>query len=258
MTEATQTWSFNTSRIGRQVLVYDQLASTNTTAAELAASGNNDGLVVIANYQSSGRGQYGRVWQSRPGSSLLMSIVLDPPSELRKPAILTALAAVAVSEAIVTITGIQARIKWPNDLILRNKKVCGILIEQHGSSAIIGIGLNLNQTTEDFTAAALPDATSLATETGLQFDLQTVAGTVLHQLDKEYACLLGNEREVVESNWSWRIGLIGQDVSVELMDGSTMVGKLLEMDFEKLELSRGDGTTIQLIVPEMVRHIALL
>jgi BirA family biotin operon repressor/biotin-[acetyl-CoA-carboxylase] ligase len=257
MIPPSDTWSLNTSRIGRQVLVYDQLASTNTTAAELAVLENNDGLAVIARHQTSGRGQYGRVWRSEPGSSLLMSIVLNPPHELRRPAVLTALAAVAVSEAIATITGIQARIKWPNDLLLRNKKVCGILIEQHGSSAIIGIGLNLNQTMVDFTTATLPDATSLAMEAGLQFNLQTVAGTVLYQLDREYTRLLGDEREVIESNWSWRIGLIGQDVSVELMDGSIQSGRLLEMDFNKLELARVDGI-IQELVPETVRHIVVV
>ncbi|HEV3387241.1 MAG TPA: biotin--[acetyl-CoA-carboxylase] ligase [Gemmata sp.] len=257
MSPTSETWSFNTSRIGRQVLVFDQLLSTNTTAAEFAAHSESDGLVVVAKYQTSGRGQYGRVWQSRAGSSLLMSVVLNPPNELRRPSVLTAFAAVSVAEAIFTLTGVQARIKWPNDLLLRDRKVCGILIEQHGSSAIVGIGLNLNQSTEDFSAAALPDATSLAMESGLQFELRTAAGLVLQRLDREYIRLLSIERDAVEANWKWRIGLIGREVAIELMDGSMIAGRLMGMDFQKLELANGDGA-VQTIVPEAVRHIVAM
>jgi len=255
MTPATETWTLDTSRIGRRVLVYGQLASTNTTATEFAALPDSDGLVIIANFQTTGRGQYGRVWQSRPGSSLLMSVVLNPPNELRRPAILTAFAAVAVSEVVLALTGIQARIKWPNDLFIRGKKVCGILIEQHGSTAILGIGLNLNQTKEEFEAAGLPDATSLGMASGGVFEMRTTAGIVIPRLDREYERLLSGERITVEAEWKWRIGLLGRQVTVEFMDGSTIVGQLLEMEFDGLELEMEDGT-IQLIVPETVRHIS--
>jgi BirA family biotin operon repressor/biotin-[acetyl-CoA-carboxylase] ligase len=139
-------------------------------------------------------------------------------------------------------------------LLIRDRKVCGILIEQHGSSAIVGIGLNLNQTTEDFAEAGLPDATSPAMEMGLQFELRTAAELVLQQLDREYNRLVGIERNAVEANWKWRIGLIGQEVSVELMNGSMLAGRLMDMDFDKLELASGDGA-VQTLVPETVRHI---
>ncbi|HEV3440667.1 MAG TPA: biotin--[acetyl-CoA-carboxylase] ligase [Gemmata sp.] len=254
MIPASETWSLDTSRIGRRVLVFDKLASTNTTAAEFAASSDTDGLVVIADFQTTGRGQYGRVWQSRPGSSLLMSVVLNPPNELCRPAILTAFAAVAVAEAIFTFTGIQSRIKWPNDLLIRGKKVCGILIEQHGSTAILGLGLNLNQTAEEFAGAGLPDATSLGMASGGLFEMRAVAGIVIHRLDREYDRLLAGDRIAVEADWKWRIGLLGRQVTLELMDGSTVAGRLREMEFDRLELEMGDGT-IQAIVPETVRHI---
>jgi BirA family biotin operon repressor/biotin-[acetyl-CoA-carboxylase] ligase len=257
MTQATETWSFDTSRIGRRVLVFDQLASTNTTAADLAAQSASDGVVVIANHQTSGRGQYGRVWQSRPGNSLLMSVVLNSPPELRRPVVLTAFAAVAVAEAIFTLTSLQTRIKWPNDLLIHHKKVCGILIEQHGPSAIIGMGLNLNQTAEDFASSALPDATSLAIESGRQFELRTVTGIVLRQLDQEYERLLDSDRSAIESKWKYRTGLIGQEVAIELMDSSILSGRLLEMDFEKVALAFSDGV-VQAVTPETVRHIAVL
>src|SRR3954469_18386865 len=159
-----ETWHFETERVGRRVLVYDSVDSTNTRAAEFARSNPDaDGLVLVADQQTAGRGQYGRVWVSRPGSSLLMSVVLRPPPELLRPVILTAWAAVSVAEAILTLTGAQARIKWPNDLLIRGKKVCGILIEQTGTGSelvtVAGIGLNLNQTADEFARANLPDAT---------------------------------------------------------------------------------------------------
>src|SRR5439155_21260352 len=113
---------------------HDRVDSTNTRGAALAAADPDaDGLVLVADDQLAGRGQYGRVWQSRPGSSLLMSVVLRPPPELRRPVVLTAWAAVAVADAIRALTGAQSRIKWPNDLLIRGKQVCGILIEQTGT-----------------------------------------------------------------------------------------------------------------------------
>jgi BirA family biotin operon repressor/biotin-[acetyl-CoA-carboxylase] ligase len=183
-----------------------------------------------------------------------MSVVLNPPNELCRPAILTAFAAVAVAEAIFTFTGIQSRIKWPNDLLIRGKKVCGILIEQHGSTAILGLGLNLNQTAEEFAGAGLPDATSLGMASGGLFEMRAVAGIVIHRLDREYDRLLAGDRIAVEADWKWRIGLLGRQVTLELMDGSTVAGRLREMEFDRLELEMGDGT-IQAIVPETVRHI---
>src|SRR5262245_1276165 len=117
-----ETWQLDTAHIGRRVLIFDRLESTNATALELAAS-EPDGLVVLADFQTAGRGQYGRLWQARPGSSLLMSVALRPPAELSRPVVLTALAGVAVGDAILALTGQQARIKWPNDLLVRGKKV---------------------------------------------------------------------------------------------------------------------------------------
>src|SRR6185437_3830883 len=137
-------WQLATERIGRRVLVFDEVDSTNTVAAGLDVA---EGTVVLAKNQTEGRGRFGRVWRSRPGAALLLSVRLRPPAELRRPSVLTAWAAVGVGDAIAALTGRTARIKWPNDLLIDERKVCGILIEQ-GATTIIGIGLNLNQTPE--------------------------------------------------------------------------------------------------------------
>ena len=254
MLSPSATWSLDTAYVGKRVIVFETLASTNTTAAELAVFPENDGLVIIADYQTTGRGQYGRVWQSRPRCSLLMSIVLNPPNELCRAAILTGLAAVAVAEAVVSLTGISATIKWPNDVLIRGKKVCGILIEKHGAAAVVGIGLNLNQTADEFIAAGLLEATSLAIESSRPIERQTAAELVIQRLDRAYERLLSGTQNTIEHEWKERIGLVGQSVRIESMDGSTLKGRLLDMRFDRLELELQDGST-QAIVPETARHI---
>ena len=246
-----ETRRLDTAHIGRCVLHYDDLDSTNTVAARLAPQ-YEPGLVVIADHQTAGRGQYGRVWQSRPKSSLLLSVALRPPPELCRPVILTALAAVAVGEAILALTGTQARVKWPNDLLIRGKKVCGILIE-NTTATVIGIGLNLNQTAAEFADAGLPDATSLTAASELPIPPKEAAEVVIRKLDAEYDRLLRGERVAVEADWKWRVGLLGRPVAVELTDGATVAGRLREMTFDALELDTVGG--VRVVVPETVRHI---
>jgi BirA family biotin operon repressor/biotin-[acetyl-CoA-carboxylase] ligase len=255
MPEPIETWRFDTTRIGRDVLVFDSLESTNSTAARLATTADTaDGLALVAHFQSAGRGQYGRVWQSRPSSSLLLSVVLNPPRELCRPVILTALAAVAVADAVYALTAAQARVKWPNDLLVRGKKVCGLLIEQHAGAVVIGIGLNLLQSARDFEAAGLPDATSLSLVGGQEVSVRTAAETVLGRLDREYERLLRGERVAIEADWKWRIGFLGRQVEIELLDGFRVTGRLHEMCFDGLELEVADGL-FRLIVPETVAHL---
>jgi BirA family biotin operon repressor/biotin-[acetyl-CoA-carboxylase] ligase len=251
-TPPREEWHFDTARVGRRVLVFDSVDSTNTVAAQLADAAT-DGLVVLADFQTAGRGRFGRAWQSRPGSSLLMSVALHPPAEFRRPAVLTAWAAVAVGEAVFALTGVQARVKWPNDLLVRGKKVCGILIEQ-GEGVVVGIGLNLNQTADEFAAAGLPGATSLAVVSGGPIDPRTAAGVLIRRLDAEYDRLLSGERVAVEADWKWRTGLLGRHVMVELTDGSTVEGRMHEMGFDALEVEIATGY-VRAIVPETVAHV---
>lgn len=260
--QQTDEWNFSTIRIGRTVLVFDELASTSTTATELAGTGLADGSVILARHQTAGRGRLGRVWQSRPGGSLLMSVLMFPPPELLRASILTAWAAVAVGEAAYTLTGVQPRIKWPNDLLVRGKKVCGILIErgqgsgpnQPPSHVVTGIGLNLNQTAEEFAAAELPDAASLAIVGGKPIELRAATEAVVQRLDAEYARLLGDERTAVEADWAWRTGLLGRSVVIERTDGTVVVGRMRAMGFAGLEVEAEDGS-VQVIVPEAVAHV---
>lgn len=117
---------------------FAEVDSTNRLAADLARSGAADGVVVGADHQTAGRGRRGRTWDSRPGASLLVSVVLRPA-----PALVTLAAGVAAAEACEAVAGVEVGLKWPNDLLLDGAKLGGILSELVGDAAVVGLGLNL-------------------------------------------------------------------------------------------------------------------
>ena len=122
MISPREEWSLDTRRLGRRVLVFDQLDSTNNRAAELAVDPANDGIAILADEQTAGRGQYGRTWLAAAGESVLLSVLLAPPTALCRPAVLTAWAAVAVCSTIRAMIGAPTRIKWPNDVLMHDRK----------------------------------------------------------------------------------------------------------------------------------------
>jgi BirA family biotin operon repressor/biotin-[acetyl-CoA-carboxylase] ligase len=238
--------------IGRKVREYRSLESTNALAATLGLDPAHHGLVILAGEQTSGRGQYGRCWLAPAGSSVLMSVLLFPPEPLRRPALLTAWAAVAVAEVILRMTGKQARIKWPNDVLLHGKKVCGILVEQ-GRATVAGIGLNVQQTAEYFEQAQLPLAGSLTSATGQIFETEEIANQLIRQLDEEYDQLLNGEIANLESRWKWRIGLLGHQVLAIAADGACISGRLRDMTFTRIELEQPNG--LRELHPELIRQL---
>src|SRR5262249_51261664 len=184
---------------------------------------------------------------------ILMSVLLFPPPPLRRPAILTAWAAVAVGETILQLTGRQAKIKWPNDVLLHGKKVCGILIEQ-AAGTVVGIGLNLNQSADDFERAALPLAGSLAAATGRTFDHIAIAHALIEKLNADYDLLLCGDRTTLQACWTWRLGLLGREVRAECADGATHRGHLVALTFDEVRLQQPDGAEVTL-APETLRAL---
>ncbi len=251
MKEPRETWELPLRRLGRHVLVFQRLDSTNNVAAELADDPSSEGLAVLAEEQTAGRGQHGRTWLAAPSSSVLLSLVLFPPPNLRRPAILTAWAAVAVCTLIQKSIGRQARIKWPNDVYLAGKKVCGILIEQ-GRGTVVGIGLNVQQRPEDFARADLPEATSLGIHAPGPLETADIARCLLEQLDSDYDLLRNGDLNTLEALWKWHLGLLGRTVRVECPD-RTLEGRLLELGFDGVQLQTGEGMLC--LPPERVQHI---
>lgn len=158
-----------TKWIGRETVILEETGSTNVEAMGLASKGYPHGTLVVADSQTGGKGRRGRSWHTPKGSSIAMSLILKPRLEAEYASMLTLVQAMAVAKAIEENCGLTAQIKWPNDILINEKKVCGILTEMNMegskiSSIIIGTGINVNQ--ECFPEEISEIATSLKKETG--------------------------------------------------------------------------------------------
>lgn len=247
------------AHIGRVLHHYSCLDSTNARALELAGDLTNAGLAILADEQTAGRGQYGRTWSAPPGSSALLSVLVFPPPELRRPVLLTAWAAVSVCELIQQIVDLPAKIKWPNDVLLQGKKVCGILIEQRTLgdhvATVVGIGLNINQPREFFEEANLPLGGSLAERTGRTFDRDLVSQRLLEILDREYGRLLQGDQATLEGCWKQHLNLLGKTVAVETHGEAAVVrGHLVEAGFASVTLVGEQGNRLDL-QPEKIKQM---
>ena len=169
------------------LLRFDTLGSTNTEAAEQARRGAGEGVCVIAREQTAGRGRYGRTWFSPPGSGLYLSVVLRPALGHKIFPVITLAAAVAVHDALTEL-GLGPDIKWPNDVLIDDKKVSGILGEtvdtSTGTAVILGIGINL--TAESYPAEIAAIATSVETAKGCRVDAAELESALLKYLGYWY------------------------------------------------------------------------
>lgn len=171
----------------------DSVDSTNNYVKLLAREGAEDGTVVVADTQTAGRGRLGRAFQSPPGSGIYMSFLFRPQVDPVKAVNFTAVAATAVCDAIETACGIRPQIKWTNDLLLDNRKICGILTEmsvKNGSGLldylVLGIGINVNQSLEDFSADIQSVAGSIAMATGRQWDRAKIVAELINAVGRMY------------------------------------------------------------------------
>jgi len=229
-------------RIGNKVLVYRSTSSTNDIAAEYAKSENCDGLVIFAEEQTDGRGRAGARWFSGTGDSILCSIVLrqcDVGAEL-----LSLTTAVATAEAIGKVGDSEARIKWPNDIRLKDKKVAGILLESRAynkrSAYIIGIGINCHQKKDSFPPEIRQQATSLYIESGMAPDRVSLAGRLLCSLD-EWLKTAKDEPDKVTQRWRQLSIQLGHRVEL-LFNGRRFSGNCIGIDPDKgliLQLDHG-------------------
>ena len=178
-------------RIGNEIVVVEEARSTNDLAWEALERGTPEGLVVFAERQTAGRGQYGRRWESAPYRGLWLSILLQPALTLAESPRLTSLLAEVVAETITEQTGCAATIKPPNDIYIAGRKVAGILVEGRTENsgryvAVAGIGINVNQTVDDFPKELRGTATSLAMVTGRSIDRTELAIRLLRNLEKRF------------------------------------------------------------------------
>jgi BirA family biotin operon repressor/biotin-[acetyl-CoA-carboxylase] ligase len=240
----------NTGFVGHRLHYYRQLPTTMETARELANKGAAEGTVVIAGTQTAGKGRIGRSWLS-PQGSLAMSIVLRPA--MKNLPQLVMIASLAVVRAIKQVTGLEAHIKWPNDIMLNGKKVCGILIENEVKGgnvnfAVIGIGINVN-----FNPMNLPEiadiATSLFHELGTELSYAELSAKLLSELEQLY--LDAQAGVPIHTEWQENMETLGRYVKVDT--GKTMEQGKAEAVTEKgnLILRRADDSLAEIVAGDV-------
>jgi BirA family biotin operon repressor/biotin-[acetyl-CoA-carboxylase] ligase len=207
--------------VGRRILVYPEVASTNTLALELGDRGEPEGTIVVAETQTAGRGRSGRPWASAPHLGLWTSVLLRPPIRAGEASLLSQLAAVSLAEAVAEVDpAVAPRIKWPNDLLLGERKVAGILVEvkaegERVNYAVVGIGVNCNHTLADFPASLQASATSLALAVGRPVSRLQVAQALYRHLDAWYLGFIEGSREPILGRVGALCGTVGRWVRVE-------------------------------------------
>lgn len=206
--------------IGRDVRVFESTTSTNDVVEKLARDGVAEGVVVMAETQSRGRGRLGRTWLSPRGKGLWMSVLLRPALGSGSVTRLTIAAATALARAIEGSAGLRADIKWPNDLLLGGRKAGGILLELHAELdrvryVIMGLGVNVNQTASEFSTELAGTATSLRVEAGRIHSRSDLAVALLRELDRDYARALTGEFEALAREWEARCTTLGRRVVIE-------------------------------------------
>jgi BirA family biotin operon repressor/biotin-[acetyl-CoA-carboxylase] ligase len=234
--------NLKTKVIGRKIVIYESTSSTNDAAAGYAKEGKNNGLTIFAEHQTAGRGRGANKWFSNKYESILCSIVLTK-SKLNSE-LLSLGCAVAVAEAIGTVGGKEAKIKWPNDILINGKKAAGVLLESKsagGKSAyIIGIGINCHQSRNCWPEALKATATSIDIQSKGVCDRTSLAKRLLSCLDYRLAAAEKNSKTVIQQ-WRRLSIQLGHRVKV-VFNGKIFSGNCIGVDPDKgliVQLDRG-------------------
>lgn len=204
--------------LGAKIIHRESVGSTNDEARALAAAGAPEGTVVVAEEQTGGKGRLGRRWESPRGTGVWLSVILKPPLPPAEVSPLTLVAAVAVAEAIERATGLRPGIKWPNDVLVNGRKVCGILTElsaevERINHVILGIGINVNLGSTDLPEEVRGSASSLAAEAGAPVSRARLAGELLSRLDYWYRVFLRQGFDPAREVWKRYSVTLGRPVT---------------------------------------------
>lgn len=226
----------STTRIGQHVIAYDEVVSTQPLAHEAAAKGAAEGTLVLAEQQTGGKGRLGRPWHSPKGTGIWMSLIVRPAIPLPKTPQMTLLTAVSVARTIREETGLPVKIKWPNDIFIGDKKVCGILTELNAEAdrvnyLVIGIGLNANSVQTDFPEELLAIATSLRIESGSPVKRVAFIQRFCQNFEEEYDHYLREGFQRVKKEWEAHSYTIGRWVTVQTIS-QKLEGQAIGLDEE--------------------------
>ncbi len=240
------------SLIGHRIVYLKEVGSTNVYAAELARKGAPEGTVVIADSQSSGKGRLNRTWHSPPGRNLYASMILRPRIALAETPRITLAAGVAAAETILEYCPGGVRLKWPNDVQIRGKKVCGILTERQEctdqpSFIIVGIGVNLNMKRREFHEEIRGTATSLFEESETEIDRTDFAVRLLGRIERWYRIFVSGDFDAIRNRWLALSEMVGREVRIT-SGGMPESGKVLGMSESGALLLLGENNTVREIL----------
>jgi BirA family transcriptional regulator, biotin operon repressor / biotin---[acetyl-CoA-carboxylase] ligase len=245
--------------IGHKLYCFAEIGSTNDEAFRMGVDGAPEGTAVIANSQTKGKGRLQRVWHSPPGFNIYTSIILRPQMKPAATPQISIAAGVAVAETLNSYCPGKVWLKWPNDVLIDGKKVCGILAQMKTEAdqvgfVVVGIGINVNIGQNKFPADICDIATSLSAEIGKEISRQDLIISLYENLAKWYIKLLQDGFAAIKEKWFSLAPMIGQNVQV-MFQNERVIGKALDLDDdgsliiltvknEKLKISAGDATIL--------------
>lgn len=241
----------NTKCIGENIIYFDSIGSTNVKAKELAENGQEHGTVVISEEQTAGRGRLGRSWLSPKYKGIFMSIILRPNIITENISKITLLGAAAVQKAIMKM-GVETSIKWPNDIVLNGKKICGILTEMSGeidhiNYLVMGIGINVNLGKEDIPIDLKDIVTSIKLESGKYMDRKLLLANILNIFEELYIDFVKNDNmeETIDICRKNSV-LIGKEIQL-INRGKVRIAKAIDIS-DKGELVIEENGIVEHIV----------
>jgi len=209
------------------VAVFEELGSTNTELMERARAGGAEGLVVVADHQTAGRGRLGRTWSAAPGAALLVSVLLRPPLPIGEVPVVLMAAGLAACDAVEGAAGFRPQLKWPNDMVVGDRKLAGLLTESSGGDdPAIVLGLGVNVSTRAYPGELAGEATSCEEEAGRAVDRAEVLVQLLTALESRYTAVLspGGRRSTLDA-YRADSATLGRRVRVELTSGPALEGQ---------------------------------
>ena len=237
----------------------DVVARTGSTNADLMARGGPEGQVLVAEEQTAGRGRMGRTWVSEPGAALTFSVLLRPAAVPQaRRGWLPLLTGVAVAAAVRSVAAVPAVLKWPNDVLIGEGKVAGILAEQSGDAVVVGVGINVSTPLSAVPASAsgLP-ATSLVAE-GADVARDALLIGVLRELERRYLAFRADPdpaRSGIQASYRGLCATIGRPVRVELPGDRVLVGTAEDVDADGRIVIREGETSVQAVSAGDVIHL---
>lgn len=246
--------------IGHKLYYFLQTGSTNDEAYRLGVEGLPEGTVVIAESQTKGKGRMQRIWHSPAGSNIYTSLVLRPHLRPAAAPQISLVAGVAVAELLEQYCPGRVELKWPNDVLVEGKKICGILAQMKTAGedidfVVVGIGINVNIRQSQFPEEISKTATSLSLETGREITRPDLIIGLYENFAKWYKKLTQNGFDAIKNKWLRMTPMIGQNVQI-MFQNEKVMGKALDLaddgsliiltaDGEKLEVSAGDATILK-------------